>query len=649
MGTLSATLKINDAMTAPIKNIITAMNIMNNAFEAAQTHSKAIFDRSSLQDAREQLAQASVAMDKLNGNAEAVKNTLNQAGSSQNELNQKIRDGASAAGSLDSKLMGIVKTVASIAAIKKGINWIGDLISANDETTRINYQLKTVLANMGSGRAAYEMLAKEAEKYRMFSRDTMMAGAMELATYFQDPEATRKLMATLTNYAVGMEGTDIDPRKMTDLATGIGKATVGAYDALKKKGFEVTEMQKEILNTGTDMQKALVIDEIVTDSWGQLYDVMSETHRGAVLALKNDIADMKTKVADQLYPKVLEGVEKIRNALPQIEKLIYSIGNVAESVLNAGIWGMEKLNTTVEWGQDNWSKLGPIIKGVGVAIGLYIVSTKGAAIATGLLTASLNPVAWVAVATGILFAADGIAKTSKASEELYIRVQANNQVMQESQTVITNWSGAHNTAMNNAAAGMLNYSEVARGALASVEDALASLYKKLQGVSDFFADALDFFATGLLGLDVRTTIDEKINKQANQIRANNALSGLIPGRNEMLGNISAQVASALEVKNKKPDPFDWDRFNSDEISSGISSLGNIDKNTSKIVQTLEEDLRYLVDISERKAIDRVANTRIQIDIGGISNTFNDSSDLSMVGDFITEQLRMSVEAGAGGV
>jgi hypothetical protein len=206
--------------------------------------------------------------------------------------------------------------------------------------------------------------------------------------------------------------------------------------------------------------------------------------------------------------------------------------------------------------------------------------------------------------------------------------------------------------------------EQVKGVFAHIEYAwnalMYSMWKKIAEMP-VIGSALGWFREGVelsdVTYDARKKIDQT-NKAAEQAYKNayNKYSLAEYNRTGNIDVLDPEYAYRLEKQgllnyqksnsNLDDDGFNWNR----DWASGIStSLDSIDKNTSKIAQTLEEDLRYLVDINERKAIDRVANTRIQIDIGGISNTISSLSDLSMVGDYITEQLRMSVEAGAGGV
>ena len=114
----------------------------------------------------------------------------------------------------------------------------------------------------------------------------MIAAAGEFSTYFTDADAITTMMDTLADYAMGMSGGGaLDSTALVDYATGLGKMMSGAYDAMTKKGFEVTDVQKAIIegtatqaqitqelgaeyaNMSSDMQAAATISEIIEESW----------------------------------------------------------------------------------------------------------------------------------------------------------------------------------------------------------------------------------------------------------------------------------------------------------------------------------------------------------------------------------------------
>ena len=121
------------------------------------------------------------------------------------------------------------------------------------------------------------------------------------------------MMDTLTDYAAGAgmsNGEALDATAMVDYAIGIGKIMSGSYDAMTKKGFEFSDVQKAIIEgTATEQQiidtlgaeyadlskemQAAAIQGVIEEGWAGLYEVMSNTPMGLVTQLNNALGDVK--------------------------------------------------------------------------------------------------------------------------------------------------------------------------------------------------------------------------------------------------------------------------------------------------------------------------------------------------------------------
>ena len=100
---------------------------------------------------------------------------------------------------------------------------------------------------------------------------------------------------------------------------------------MTKKGFEFTDAQKAVIEgTAThqqlvsvlgddyasmseEMRAASAISQVIQDSWGGLYQTMSDTPQGKIIQLNNALGDMKEVIGGQLYPYVLKFVDAINN------------------------------------------------------------------------------------------------------------------------------------------------------------------------------------------------------------------------------------------------------------------------------------------------------------------------------------------------
>lgn len=92
-----------------------------------------------------------------------------------------------------------------------------------------------------------------------------------------------------------------------------------------------------------------------------------------------------------------------------------------------------------------------------------------------------------------------------------------------------------------------------------------------------------------------------------------------------------------------------DDYNAGKIPEYISEIA---ENTGKTVDSLEltsEDLKYLNDIAETEAINRFTTAEIKVEVGGIINQVNSDLDLDTVVTKITDKMYEGISAAAEGV
>lgn len=418
MGAVKSSLMLNDGMTATLRKINNAMNIVLNSFEAVQKASGQTFDTSNIAAARQEIGQA-------NAMIEEMEQSYRECNNQQNALNKQITEGTSAAGGLLNTIKGIAATYLGM----KGVNWVKDSLSLFDTQQNAETQLKTVLNNMGVAGDAFDNITKKASelsKVTVFGDETLIGGAAEFATYMDDDKAIAVMMDTLTNYAAGMSGGgEVGYTEMVDYATGLGKIMTGSFDAMTKKGFEFTDQQKEIIENGTDMQKALVISDVVNESWANLGTQMANTPNGSIIQLNNDIGDMREELAERVYPTVMQLFNTIKSNNENISNIIVGLAKPINFVLVLATKLVNAFASGYEYVHNHWGQIAPIVYGIAGAFSIYNAALAahkgylmGAAVAQGIKTvaeyAHANAVLKSAEAAGVNTAALGAEGTAAA-------------------------------------------------------------------------------------------------------------------------------------------------------------------------------------------------------------------------------------------
>ena len=401
MATIRTAIQLQDGMTGPLKGMINALNITMNSFEALQSASSNAIDTGSIQAARAELNRAEIAFND-------VEREIREADAAQQQLNDEIRNGQHAADGLAGKIKSVVGAFVGIAAVKKSIGAIGNWLNLADVQIASENQLANVMKNMGATRDEFESIKKTASSVQLnttFGDEALLGGAAELATYLKSGDAIEAMMGTLSNYAAGMGGMDVDKAGMVEYATQLGKALDGQFDGLRKKGFDVTDAQKAIIENGTEMERVAVITDIISQSWDGLAESMINTPQGQLIQMKNTFGDIKETVGKHLYPSVMKFFGTLNANMPFAESMMMGFANAAIVVMNVLSGIVDVASSVYEFFSNNWSWISPIIWGIVGALVAYEAITKGAAIATGMITmAKMAAVPIYAALTGATMA-----------------------------------------------------------------------------------------------------------------------------------------------------------------------------------------------------------------------------------------------------
>lgn len=360
-----------------------------------------------------------------------IRDNVNEQG----RFNREIESGVDMAGNLKNMIAGAVGAYAGIAGIKKAFSFVQDCTEAFNTQLNAENQLMVVLGNMldedyvsqftiettadttaavdeinaiqngidevvvpvtaqsKALQAEFDAITKKAADIQaqgIYGDEAMIAGAAEFATYFTDVDAITTMMDTLADYAMGMSGGgEIDSTAMVDYATNLGKIMSGSFDAMTKKGFEFSDAQKAIIEgTATqeqlvsvlgeeyasmsdEMQAAAVISQIIEESWGGLYETMSNTPEGKIIQMTNAWGDMKEVIGGQLYPYVLLFVDAVNENWSTIEGVVSAITTGLEYMLGILSWLTEGAINFAQVVMDNWGWISPIIYGIAGALAVY--------------------------------------------------------------------------------------------------------------------------------------------------------------------------------------------------------------------------------------------------------------------------------------
>lgn len=375
------------------------------------------------------VSAANTAYLRLNETVSATERYIRDGVNEQGRFNREIAQGTDKAGHMRSMISQVVKDYTGLAGIKKVISWIEECTEAFDTQRNAELQLMAVLANTLAPNsvskvtadtseavaeingiqdqvdsvavsadtqaltAAFNTItgkASEIQSKGIYRDEVMIAGAVEFSTYFSDTAAIEMMMDTLADYAMGMSGGgELDSAAMAQYAEGLGKIMSGSYDAMTQKGFAFSEAQKaiiegtatqeqiiaaigeEYLDASQEVQAAAAINAVIAESWGGLYESMSNTPEGKIIQMTNAWGEMKEVVGSQLYPYVILFVDAITGHWGEIQIVLGGFTLGLQLIMGILSW---LLGGALDFAQavvDNWSWISPIIYGIAGALAVY--------------------------------------------------------------------------------------------------------------------------------------------------------------------------------------------------------------------------------------------------------------------------------------
>lgn len=367
MATIRTAIALYDGVTAPLKSMHKAMNIVLNSFEAMQRASGNSVDTSAIREAREELARAGAAFDSIEEN-------IRNAGNQQDRFNRRIRDGTTAADGLLNKLKGIAATVGGLAATKKIVGISDNLASTRarlnllvDDGGSVDELEQKIMASAQRSRAAYFDTASAVAKLGLNAgaafdndMDQVIAFMEQVNKQFVIGGATAQeqsnamIQLTQAMAAGALRGEELN--SILDGAPGIARAiekymgiAEGSIKTVAQEGKVTAEVVKNAMFAMADETNAKF--DSMPKTWAQIW------------------AGMKNKALSMFAP-ILTKINQIANST-KFQQVTTALINGLAGVANVASSLLDILISVASVIVDNWSWIQPIIMGIVAAMLIY--------------------------------------------------------------------------------------------------------------------------------------------------------------------------------------------------------------------------------------------------------------------------------------
>lgn len=161
-------------------------------------------------------------------------------------------------------------------------------------------RLETVMRERMNASAAdiqqMKELASSQQEIGVIGDEVQLAGMQQVSTFLHEKEALEQLVPAMNNLIAQQNGLNATQQDAQSIGNLLGKAMQGQTEALQRVGISFNEAQKEVMQTGTEMERASMLAEIITQNVGNMNEALRNTPTGELKALDNTIGDLKESI-----------------------------------------------------------------------------------------------------------------------------------------------------------------------------------------------------------------------------------------------------------------------------------------------------------------------------------------------------------------
>lgn len=633
MALIKSQLVLTDGMTGPLKSINKAMNIVLNSFEAMQDASGRAIDTASIQEAREELARASAALDQLEDHTNKSTDAFSRL----------------------AKAIGLVMIARkALDTIKTGIDYASDLAEVQN-VVDVTFGSATEAINSWSKEclAAYGMNEVSAKRY-----------AGTLGAMLKSSGLAGDAIVDMSKDMVGLAG---------DMASFYNLDLETAFEKIRSGISGETEPLKQLgINMSVANLEAYALSQGITTA----YNEMSQAEQ---VMLRYNYLMSTTADAQGDFARTQDSYANQTRLLS--ESWLEFTGIMAEQLLPVLTTIVSWLNNIVAFLTENADMVSAVLVGLATTVGILAVAWVVHAAAQWLAVAAnqalivsllSNPILWIALIIGVLVAAmyrwiQSIGGVKNAWEicKLALIVGWNAVKLafftgvywvidlvdklklcwQKAGVAIANFMGDMKVSVLTILQNMIN------GAIDIINKFIGVL-NKIPGVSIDAIEHVTFATTAAAENEAA-----KSARAADLAAYESELASAKAGRDahidslkvELNSSVDALQAAYAQAKADAAADSSAEQTALDSIGADTAGINDSTGSAAASLKETTEDLKYMRDLAEQEAINRFTTAEVKIDMTGMTNRIDSDMDLDGVLNTLTEGFAEALEVAAEGV
>lgn len=420
MSSIQTAIELSDRMSAPLYNICTAVNMVISNFEALEYASSTAIDTSSMEEARQLLADGMVGLQDITSATESARRK-------QEEYNQKIQAGSQHTDVLLNKVKSLVGAYVGISTVKNALDLSDELTQTTARLDMMVSQYNALNGTMQTTDELSQMIFLSAQNSRASYMDTA-ASVAKLGNNARDAFAsTGEIVqfAELVNKQFTIAGASAteSSNAFLQLTQALGSGVLRG-DELNS----IFEQAPNLIQTVADYMDVPIgkIREMASD--GQ---ITADIVKNAMFAAADDIdakfnsmpltwGQLWTQYSN-LALKTFQPVLQRLNEMANDQHMQTALTGIINALSGAATIALNVIDVMVTGGAfivDNWSMIAPVIGGVAAALAIY----NGALLLHNAYEAASNGLKMIAairaVAHGTATATEAAATTGASAAQI---------------------------------------------------------------------------------------------------------------------------------------------------------------------------------------------------------------------------------------
>lgn len=691
MAYITTGIQLADNFSAPLMHIISSVNMaISSIYDMNQAMNSGV-DTTSLEAARNEIAQATVAAEEFNQTMQQASSPINDNIRRQEQFNQSLQNGASESSNL-------VSAIKRMAGAYLSIQTAGKILQTSDEITQTTSRLNMMNDGLQSTADLYNMvyvaandvrgslgdMASVVARFGNNAKDAFSSSAevvqfanlvqkqMTIAGASTQEAANAELQLSQALGSGVLRGDELNsifeqaPNLIQNIADYLD-VPIGKIRSMAQDGELSADVVKQAVFAATDEINANF--ESMPMTWGQMWTVFQNNATMAfqpVLQRLNDLAN-----TDGFQTFTTNAINDLAVVAGVVLDIFEGIGSVGTFV------------------SDNWQIIGPIVEGVAAALTVYYgwqllstSATKAAAAAQWIYNAAMNanPAAIVAISIGALIVLIGILAnkftgTGHIAQSVFGMITGGiNVVIQYFKNwgltvadifigiwnaggaCATNVEIAFHNAISHVQALWYNMLSTALTVVSGICSALNKLpfvdfdYSGITGAADNYAskaaaaagNTKDYASVPAAFSKGIKTYDTYQNGWAKEAYTAGAAWG--DGVTSKIKNTLSSKATNIPNANNYPNAL------ASSNAATAANTADTAKNTAKTANTLSassEDLKYLRDIADREYVNKFTTAQIKVEMINHNNVNNDI-DLDGMAEHLRSKIEEEMNAAAEG-